>query len=88
MEGSRAKDFGKELGMIHEGIITLRGEGLTQEGWEKMKDNKDLARKVVELIYGQKEVWLEKILAQERACHLAFFGKEFDLTDFAATLKK
>ena len=32
--------------------------------------------------------WLEKILARERACHLAFFGQEFDLTDFADTLKK
>lgn len=88
MEGSFAKEFGKELGAVHEGIITLRNLGLTAKGWEKMKDDKELARKVVELLEGEKEVWLEKILARERACHLTFFGKEFDLTDFANTLKK
>ena len=88
MEGSRAKDFGKELGQVHEGIITLRGLGLTPEGWQKMATDTELAKKVVELIEGQKEVWLERILAREKACHIAFFGQEFDLTDFAATLKK
>ncbi len=88
MEGSCAKDWGKELGQIHEGIITLRNLGLTPAGWEKVKDDKELARRVVELIEGQKEFWLEKILAQERACHLAFFGQEFDLTKFADTLRK
>jgi len=88
MEGSCAKDFGKEIGMVHEGIITLRGQGLTAAGWEKMKDDKDLARKVVEIIEGKKDFWLEQILARERACHLAFFGKEFDLSYFAFKLKK
>ena len=88
MERSCAKDFGKELGAVHEGLITLRNLGLTAEGWEKMKDNKELAKKVVEIIEGEREIWLEKIIAQERACHLDFFGREFDLTDFAVTLKK
>ncbi len=88
MEGSCAKDFGKELGMIHEGIIALRNLGLSAKGWQKMADDKDLAQKVVELVEGQKEMWLEKILARERACHIAFFGQEFDLTTFANTLKK
>jgi len=88
MEGSRTKDFGKELGMIHEGIITLRNLGLSAEGWQKMTCDKNLARKVIELVEGQKELWLEEILAREQACHLAFFGQEFDLTDFADTLKK
>lgn len=31
---------------------------------------------------------IDKIVGQERQCHLAFFGKEFDLTEFADTLKK
>lgn len=88
MERSCAKDFGKELGAVHEGIITLRNLGLTTKGWEKMKDDKELARKVVQLLEGQKEFWLEKILAQEWACHLAFFGQEFGLTEFVNTLRK
>jgi len=88
MEGSCAKDFGKELGQIHEGIITLRNLGLTPQGWQKMTSDAELAKKVVDLVEGQKEIWLEEILARERACHLAFFGREFDLTVFATTLKK
>ena len=90
METSYAteKEFGKELGMVHEGIITLRNLGLTAKGWQKMVEDKELAGKVVALIEGEKEMWLLKILANERACHLAFFGKEFDLAEFADTLKK
>lgn len=88
MEGSCAKDFGRELGQIHEGIITLRGLGLTADGWQNMTIDKDLAQKVVELIEGKKEMWLEKIIARERACHRAFFGQEFDLTNFTANLKR
>ena len=88
MERSCAKDFGKELGQIHEGIITLRGEGLTGDGWQKLTQDKVLARKIVELVEGEKQMWLEKILAQERACHQTFFGKKFDLNDFAEKLRK
>lgn len=33
------------------------------------------------------EDWLMLVLELERACHLAFFGQEFDLTEFKATLK-
>lgn len=88
MERSCAKNFVKELGAVHEGIITIRNLGLTAKGWEKMKDDKKLAQKVVQLLEGEKEIWLEKILAQERACHISFFGQEFDLIDFANTLKK
>ena len=90
MERSCAKKEEREfgIGMVHEGIITLRSLGLTAEGWEKMKDDKELAKKVVELIEGEKEIWLERIVARERACHLAFFDQEFDLTAFAQTLKK
>ena len=88
MERSCARDFGKEVGMVHEGLMTLRNFGLTAEGWQQMTQNKELAKKVVELIEGKKYFWFEQILAQERACRLAFFGQEFDLSDFAATLKK
>ncbi len=35
-----------------------------------------------------KENWLSDILSRERASHLAFFGQEFDLLDFQATLEK
>ncbi len=31
---------------------------------------------------------INKIVSQEKECHLAFFGKEFDLTDFTNTLRK
>ncbi len=34
------------------------------------------------------EDWLKKVVELEKACHLAFFGQEFDLTQFEATLKK
>ncbi len=34
------------------------------------------------------ENWLSDILSRERASHLAFFGQEFDLSDFQATLEK
>jgi len=82
------KEFGKELGMVHEGIITLRNLGLTAKGWQKMAEDKDLAGRVVALIEGEKETWLLKILSAEHARHSAFFDKEFDFTDFEATLKK
>lgn len=32
--------------------------------------------------------WLDRILEQEKKAHLAFFGKEFDLTQFTETLLK
>jgi len=32
--------------------------------------------------------WLEGIIVRELACHLVFFGQEFNLTDFANTLKR
>lgn len=32
--------------------------------------------------------WLTKVLEQEKASHLAFFGKEFDLSSFEQTLEK
>jgi len=34
------------------------------------------------------EDWLKKVLELEKSCHLAFFGQEFDLTQFEAALKK
>ncbi len=34
------------------------------------------------------EEWLETILEQERKCHLAFFGQEFDLSEFKKILRK
>ena len=37
---------------------------------------------------GDFENWFVKVLELNRACHLQFFGQEFDLTQFEATLKK
>ncbi|MDP2946349.1 MAG: hypothetical protein Q8N61_02765, partial [bacterium] len=31
---------------------------------------------------------IDNLVSQEKECHLAFFGKEFDLTDFTNTLRK
>ena len=43
------KELGKELGFVHEGLITLRKAGMTPELWAKITENKELARKIVDL---------------------------------------
>ncbi len=42
------------------------------------------------LLHGVEEFesWFAKVLELERVCHLQFFGLEFDLMEFGATLKK
>ena len=45
--------FGKELGFIHEGLITLRKAGMTRALWTRLTESEELARRVVNYIkYG------------------------------------
>lgn len=46
-----------------------------------------VAGKLQEIVEPEKP-WLGQILANEQAYHVAFFGQEFDLTNFVNTLKK
>jgi len=45
-------------------------------------------QEIVEPLTVVKKPWLGQILANEQAYHVAFFGREFDYTDFINTLKK
>ena len=42
--------FGKELGFIHEGLITLRKAGMTHSLWTRLTESEKLSRKVVAYI--------------------------------------
>lgn len=44
------KELGKELGFIHEGLITLRKAGMTHKLWAEITESEELAKKVVDLI--------------------------------------
>lgn len=44
------KEFGKEIGFIHEGLITLRKVGMTRALWTRLTESEKLARKVVAYI--------------------------------------
>lgn len=46
----KEKEFGKEVGHIHEGLITLRKAGMTQALWNKISDSEEVAGKIVELL--------------------------------------
>jgi hypothetical protein len=46
----QTKEFGKELGFIHEGLITLRKAGMTHALWAKLTESEELATKVVAYI--------------------------------------
>lgn len=46
----QTKEFGKELGFIHEGLITLRKAGMTHALWAKLTENEELATKFVAYI--------------------------------------
>jgi len=43
----QTKEFGKELGFIHEGLITLRKAGMNHQLWAKLTESEELAIKVV-----------------------------------------
>jgi hypothetical protein len=43
----QTKEFGKELGFIHEGLITLRKAGMTHALWAKLTESEELATKFV-----------------------------------------
>jgi hypothetical protein len=46
----QTKEFGKELGFIHEGLITLRKVGMNHQLWAKLTESEELATKVVAYI--------------------------------------
>ena len=81
------EEFGKDLGLIHEVIVTGQKAGATKEFWAKLAHDESIFRLVVSQVMPAETDWLETILSRECACHTAFFGKEFDLTLFAETLK-
>lgn len=41
------QELGKELGFIHEGLITLRKAGMTRALWSRLTENQELALRVV-----------------------------------------
>jgi hypothetical protein len=83
----RQEEFGKDLGLIHEVVVTGRKAGATKKFWAKLAHNEHLFRLVVEQVLIE-EGWLKDILASERQCHLDFFGQEFDLSEFEETLQR
>ena len=66
------KDLGKELGFIHEGLITLRKAGMTHQLWAQLTESEELARKVVAFI---KRGGYEPTTSQKQAREI--MGKNF-----------
>ncbi len=66
------KELGKELGFIHEGLITLRNAGMTPVLWAQLTENKELAKKVVTCI---KRGGYEPTTSQKQAREI--MGKNF-----------
>lgn len=85
----RQEEFGKDLGLIHEVIVTGRKVGATKEFWSRLAHNEDLFRSVVSQVMPEvMPEWAEAILTRERQVHQDFFGREFNLAHFRATLEK
>jgi hypothetical protein len=84
------EEFGKDIGLIHEVVVTGRKVGATKEFWAKLAHDEDLFRSVVSQVLQvvPEQDWLGNILARERKAHQGFFGQEFDLASFQAVLVK
>lgn len=54
--------FGRDLGLIHEVVVTGRKVGLGRDEWAKLAHDRCLARKVVELILAEPTVEFKKLL--------------------------
>lgn len=64
-------------------VLNQNGETLTEGIYSLFKSMMEFEIKQDKYLF-----WLDKILESEKKAHLAFFGKEFDLTIFANTLQK
>jgi hypothetical protein len=82
------KEFGKEMGFIHEGLITLRKAGMDSNLWGRLTENQELARKTVAFI---RRDGFEATISQRRARQIMgehFLGYEEVTEHFGIQLTK
>jgi len=84
------EEFGKDIGLVHEAVVTGRKIGAGKEFWSKLAHDEELFRQVVLQVRPPQLAgdWLEDILTKERKAHKDFFGQEFDLAGFQVVLEK
>lgn len=83
----RQEEFGKDLGLIHEVVVTGRKVGATKEFWSKLAHNEDLFRSVVSQILPQ-ELAEQNILAGWSEFYSQTFGIETDFSNLPIPEKR
>lgn len=53
---SKNEDFGRDLGLVHETIVTGRKAGWTRATWVKMQANENLCRDILALVEGRAQL--------------------------------
>lgn len=83
--GASTEEFGKDLGLVHEAVITGRKIGVGRDFWSRLAHDEDLFRRIVSLAIQPES---QDELAKQARFWREVFGIELDLADITVPKKR